>query len=89
MTAQVYFIHLIMKREYQTLNQHCTATLAKLNYVPGFAKNTPYPPSPASEALSCYEGILPSGRDASGNAFLLYCRAVRLHTSPIRESLRR
>jgi hypothetical protein len=28
------------------------------------AKNLPYPPSPASEAMSCYEGMLPSGRDA-------------------------
>jgi hypothetical protein len=51
----------------------------KTQNIPGLAKNTPYPPSPASEALSCYEGLLPSGRDASGNAFFLYCRAVSVH----------
>jgi hypothetical protein len=47
------------------------------------AKNLPYPPSRASEAMSCYEGILPSVRDASGNAFLLYCRAVSTNATPV------
>jgi hypothetical protein len=66
-----------IRGQYSAFNNPCTAKHIKLKkHCTRMAKNLPYPPSPASEATSCYEGMLPSGRDASGIAFLLYCRAV-------------
>ena len=55
----------------------------KTQNIPGLAKNLPYPPSPASETLYQDWEILPSGRDASGNAFFLYCRTVMVHSGQL------
>ena len=50
-----------------------------IKFVPGLQKHVPYPPFPASETMYPDSGILPSGRDASGNTTSPYCRAVRFY----------
>ncbi len=50
-----------------------------IKFVPGLQKRVPYPPFPASETMCPDSGILPSGRDASGNTTSPYCRAVSVN----------
>jgi hypothetical protein len=66
--------------KYMARNQLCTATLVMLNQLCTWTAKTHAIPSLHRDSfLAKVPGLCPDA--ASGNAYLLYCRAVRFHSS--------